>query len=66
MKKLTREDLDKILFAVSNPKIKDERLQRIYQLGVLAAWMYRLSRMDMAIRQELDSRFELRQSQERK
>jgi hypothetical protein len=64
--KLDKQDIEKILFAVSNPKIKDERLQRIYQLGVLAAWMYRLSRADMTIRQELDSRLDRRKSQERK
>ena len=64
--KLDKQDIEKILFAVSSPKIKDERLQRLYQLGVLAAWVHRLSREDITIRQELDSRFELRKSQGRK
>jgi hypothetical protein len=64
--KLDKQDFEKILFAVSSPKIKDDRLQKLYQLGVLVAWMYRLSKQDMTIRQELDSRLDRRKSQERK
>ena len=61
-----KEEIEKILYAVSNPRIKDDRLQRVYQLGVLAAWILRLCRIDMTVRQELKARLDLRKSKERK
>ena len=50
------EDVMRVIDACKHPDLGNSHAQKIYVIGVMAAWIARLSKSDPIVKRELDSR----------
>ena len=50
------EEVFKVIEACKHPQLGNSHAQKIYVMGVMAAWIARLARTDWMVRKELESR----------
>jgi hypothetical protein len=60
------EEVMRVIEACKHPNLGNGHAQKIYVLGVLAAWVARLAKSDPIVKRELDSRLYRNQPSKRK